>query len=354
MMNSSSNSSGNHPMEGVNNTSNSSGSGGEVLGGGDTNMKSADNCNDDTAQNFRQSSKSEMMREDSNNNCSGKFDTIQDESSCNESDSSGDDEDDIPEIVDLQKALEYLVSERDIEKIYNGIISTSHSTNATAQSDKENNKDNDDEQLHMIPSLVNRILMENFSQEPLTTNQQQQNQNDTSCAQKDISRKQRHKLTQLLLAVIVEFAEPYFVRVAQYKDQERARKIQQKKQKKEMKEADEKKRSATQPKEDTSDQSLEFDERAVSWATSCIKQLIEYPGPAEVSIPASLDSLFGDNNINSDENDQKQMSLEDHHIPELDALLAATGKHDAMEMEQDFQRAILQGLQSRLLHMGIE
>jgi len=30
-------------MEGVNNTLNSSGSGGEVLGGGDTNMKSADN-----------------------------------------------------------------------------------------------------------------------------------------------------------------------------------------------------------------------------------------------------------------------------------------------------------------------
>ena len=35
-------------------------------------------------------------------------------------DDSSDDEDDIPEIVDLQKALEYLVSERDIENIYNG------------------------------------------------------------------------------------------------------------------------------------------------------------------------------------------------------------------------------------------
>jgi len=207
----------------------------------------------------------------------------------------------------------------------------------------------------MIPNLVNRILMECYTQQqPSSTNQQQQN-NDTSCAQKDISRKQRHKLTQLLLAVIVEFAEPYFVKVAKYKDQERARKIQQKKQKKEM-EADEmnkKKRSAQPQKDDTSDPSLEFDERAISWATSCIKQLIEYTGPAEVpSIARSIDSLFGDNN-NADEIDQ--MSIEDHHIPELDALLAATGKHDAMEMEQDFQHAILQGVQSRLLlqHMGI-
>jgi len=84
--------------------------------------------------------------------------------------------------------------------------------------------------------------------------------------------------------------------------------------------------------------------------------LIEYPGPAFPSSASGLDGLFGDNNnaegISENENDQ-QMSLEDHHIPELDALLAATGKHDAMEMEQDFQRAILQGLQSRLLHMGI-
>jgi len=105
--------------------------------------------------------------------------------------------------------------------------------------------------------------MECYSQQPTATNQQQDN--DTSCAQKDISRKQRHKLTQLLLAVIVEFAEPYFVRVARYKDQERARKIQQKKQKKEMNEADEmnKKKSALPQKDDTSDPSLEFDENGL-------------------------------------------------------------------------------------------
>jgi len=347
-MNSSSNSSGKRPMEGLNNAANSFDSGGE-LGGDDMSMKSVNNCNDETTQKFTHSSNSEMVREDRDNN-SNYCDDIQDQSSCND-DSSDDDEEDLSEIVDLQKALEYLVSERDIEKIYNGIISTSHSSNAEQQqSDKEKNTNNDDEQLNMIPNLVNRILMECYSQQPLTTNQ---NNNDTSCAQKDITRKQRHKLTQLLLAVIVEFAEPYFVKVAKYKDQERARKIQQqKKQKMEMKaDAEMNKKQSAQPKEDNTSPSLEFDERAISWATSCIKQLIEYPGSSISSSSSGLDSLFGDDD-NADENDQ-QMSLEDHHIPELDALLAATGKHDAMEMEQDFQRAILQGLQSRLLHMGI-
>jgi len=338
-------------MDGLNDTANSASSGG-VLGGGDTNMKTNDIC-DDTAQKFPQSLTSEMIRDNKDNNQSNDCDNIQDDSDCSDdcSDDS-DDEEDMPEIVDLQKALEYLVSERDIEKIYSGIISTSHS-NATAQSNQEKNTNVTDEQLHMIPNLVNRILMECYSQQPPDTINQQNN--DTSCAQKDISRKQRHKLTQLLLAVIVEFAEPYFVRVAQYKDQKRARKIQQKKQKTEMKSDDEmnKKRSAQPQKDDTSP-SLEFDERAISWATSCIKQLIEFPGPSEVPLTArSMDNLFDDNNINETEIDE-QTSLEDHHIPELDALLAATGKHDAMKMEQDFQRAILQGLQSRLLHMGIE
>ena len=89
-------------------------------------------------------------------------------------------------------------------------------------------------------------------------------------------------------------------------------------------------------------------------ATLCIKQLIEYPGPSTVSSASRMDSTNSNDNSNADESDQQ--SLEDHHIPELDALLAATGKHDAMEMEQDFQRAILQGLQSRLLlqHMGLD
>ena len=48
--------------------------------------------------------------------------------------------------------------------------------------------------------------------------------------------------------------------------------------------------------------------------------------------------------------------LDDGHIiPELDALLSASGEHDGMKMEECIQSALLQGLQSRRLlqHMGI-
>ena len=51
MINSCSNSSGKHSMEGLNNATNSSGSGGEVLGGGDMGMKS-DNCKDGTKKKY--------------------------------------------------------------------------------------------------------------------------------------------------------------------------------------------------------------------------------------------------------------------------------------------------------------
>ena len=82
------------------------------MGGGDVSMKSADNCND--TQKISESSNSEM-RDDRDNNHSGNSNTMQEDCICNDSDSSDDDEDDILEIVDLQKALEYLFSERYIE-----------------------------------------------------------------------------------------------------------------------------------------------------------------------------------------------------------------------------------------------
>ena len=89
MMNSNSNSSGKRQIEGLlNNTTKSSGSD-VALGGGDMSMKSDNICNDDT-QKLSQSSNSEMMREDRDNNCSGKFDDMQ-ESGCSDSDSSDSD-----------------------------------------------------------------------------------------------------------------------------------------------------------------------------------------------------------------------------------------------------------------------
>ena len=60
------------------------------------------------------------------------------------------------------------------------------------------------------------------------------------------------------------YSEPYFARVARYKDQERARKIQQKKKKKEMKADDEMNMKKSALPNDTSDPSLEFDERAIA------------------------------------------------------------------------------------------
>ena len=73
-----------------------------------------------------------------------------------------------------------------------------------------------------------------------------------------------------------------------------------------------KKKSALPKEDDTSNPSLEFDERAISWATSCIKQLIEYPGP---SISASgLESSIDNNNADSTSEIDQQTSLEDHHI----------------------------------------
>ena len=99
-MNSSSNSSGKHPMKGPNNTKNGSGSG-VVLGGGDKSMKSANNCKDDT-QKFPQSSNSEMMREDG---ISGTKFGIQEDSDSNVDDSdSSDEKEDISEIG-LKKIL---------------------------------------------------------------------------------------------------------------------------------------------------------------------------------------------------------------------------------------------------------
>ena len=45
--------------------------------------------------------------------------------------------------------------------------------------------------------------------------------------------------------------------------------------------------------------------------------------------------------------------IESYHIPELDALLAATGPHDGLEAEERMQNALMHGLQSRRLLQSI-
>ena len=87
-----------------------------------------------------------------------------------------------------------------------------------------------------------------------------------------------------------------------------------------------------------------FDERAISWATSCIKQLLQ---PTLCPTTLSNSSNTTVNQLNNDTmNDHLDNGL---IIPELDAILSASGEHDGMEMEECIQSALLQGLQCQLL-----
>ena len=168
------------------------------------------------------------------------------------------------------------------------------------------------------------------------------------------SRTQKDKMTKLLIAVIVEFAEPYFVRVARRKQQERDKLLllqQQKKQRIEEKQMTKKKHSqSTVLQDECQSSSFGFDERAISWASTCIKQLLQLTSPS-ILLPNTSSTT-----VNQLNNDTMNDHLDDGHIiPELDALLSASGEHDGMKMEECVQSALLQGLQShRLLQqMGI-
>ena len=160
------------------------------------------------------------------------------------------------------------------------------------------------------------------------------------------SRTQKDKMTKLLIAVIVEFAEPYFVRMAQYKKLERDKLLLVQQQKKQMQTSEKKmtkkkfQSTGTVAQDDKTTPLFEFDERAVSWATSCIKQLLQTP---------SSSSTVNITNKNGEDTPLNDPVYDGHIIPELDALLSASGEHDGMEMEECMQSALLQGLQGRRL-----
>jgi len=264
-------------------------------------------------------------------------------SECDEDES---DVEDAAEMADLQRALEYLVSERDIEKVYNGDgkqpqksnddkdVSRSNADNAAAN--RQDGGLREDEQPCMIPNLVNRILMEHYS--PGNQRNIRNIRNDATAKKDCMTRNQRDRMTQLLLAVIVEFCEPYFARMARRKQRERT---QKQKQRQEKKQKPKKPRGDNAAKQSEAQPSLGFDERAVSWATSCVKQLLQ-PAPS-TSLPP------GTRIAETTENGHADLA-DDTRIPELDALLAASGPHDGLEMEQRMQDAMLQGLQAcRLL-----
>eukprot|EP00578_Thalassiosira_sp_NH16_P003403 CAMPEP_0181140888 /NCGR_PEP_ID=MMETSP1071-20121207/35536_1 /TAXON_ID=35127 /ORGANISM="Thalassiosira sp., Strain NH16" /LENGTH=142 /DNA_ID=CAMNT_0023227853 /DNA_START=26 /DNA_END=451 /DNA_ORIENTATION=+ len=121
-----------------------------------------------------------------------------------------------------------------------------------------------------------------------------------------MTREQRDKMTQLLIAVIVEFAEPpsrdtygiLHMRLQQRQQQQQQRQKRREKNTNRTREEEEEKEKTTVKDDDSqrgggnvadndttdarSSAHLDFDDRAVVWATSCLNQLLHSPPPAPV------------------------------------------------------------------------
>jgi hypothetical protein len=120
---------------------------------------------------------------------------------------------------------------------------------------------------------------------------------------------QKILMTQLLIAVIIEFVEPHFVRMS--KSREGSGTMS--------------KKSTKEVSSESSGSGYGFSKRAVAWATSCLSCLLQ-------------------TSLSTDEST---------HIPELDALLGATGEMDGMKIEELIRRSILCGVTgSRLNDLG--
>lgn len=248
-----------------------------------------------------------------------------------------DDEHDISEIRELQVALEYLISDerrQSYSSINNEAPSTTTSSSTTQQHHVKSGGDAEDETLCMIPNLVNRVLTEHYSPRLLSQ----------TYKRRDISYSTSEKMTQLLIAVIVEFAEPYFVRITKRRDEERKMQLNNKEQQNSQVEMKKKRRSKKRKvvedenKMQSSSKKVGFEDRAVSWATNCLKVLLQ----------PSLSAL-----TTSDNTEEEKNALDDDlHIPELDAFLAATGANDGNEMEKRMQQALLLGMHGRSMFMS--
>jgi hypothetical protein len=245
-----------------------------------------------------------------------------------------DDEHDISEIIrELQVALEYLISD-ERRQSYSSINNEATSTTTTEQHHVKSGVDAEDETLCVIPNLVNRVLTEHYS--PRLSSQ--------TYKRRDISYSTCEKMTQLMIAVIVEFAEPYFVRITKRRDEERKMQLHNKEQISQMertkKRAGKKRKVAEdENKMQSSSEKVGFEDRAVSWATNCLKVLLQ------PSLSASKNS--GDN-----KEEEKNALDDDLHIPELDAFLAATGANDGNEMEKRMQQALLLGMHARSMFVS--
>ena len=251
-----------------------------------------------------------------------------------EEEGSGDDRDDVDEIVELRRALEYLVSDADDDGRRRGSIDqvSSRRPNGVAAKvvEPDREKTRHEQQRYMIPNLVNRVLMEHYS-----TNHRRETSQDPDAHARNMTIQQTETLTTLLLAVIVEYAEPHFVRVALHRERERKKLLLSQQQKKTRQDRKKMPRSTAENAHCRAEEYSDFDDRAVSWATTCIHQLIKPPASSSPKI--------------GNESDDCYRSGDGYNIPALDALLAASGPHDGMALEKRMQSALVDGLQGRRL-----
>lgn len=229
------------------------------------------------------------------------------------------------EIVDLRRALECLITRRGVEEVLCNKLETSPQD--------VSGRLLEDEELIAIPNLVNRVLLEHYSSNS-TTNGGPRVEN------RNWTKHQKSTVTQLLLAVIIEFSEPYFIRMTLREEQERLLLLhQQRNNENKMTTMTTNNNGASKQNCSSLDKDVKFDKRAVAWATSCIHQLLQQP---QKSVVVDLSKTTGDKNSNDDDND-------DYVINELDALLAASGTHDGKPMQERIQCALMNGLNGRRL-----
>lgn len=245
-------------------------------------------------------------------------------------------EENLTEIKDLQHALEYLISDERQSSLTNNNDDqekpkeSSVTTSATAQHSNKSGVDANDNTLCQIPNLVNRILVEHYSSLP-------PGQSHKSKRREDIPYAAREKMTQLIIAVIVEFAEPYFVRKIGRRQEERLKLLVRDKGEPEPQKKKSKRRKGVEEDNVTVSSKLRFEDRALAWATQCLKLLLQ----------PSLSPAKGVRNANNNNNKNEESVKNDLHIPELDALLAATGSNDGYAIEQRIQQSLLLGVQAR-------
>ena len=244
-------------------------------------------------------------------------------------------------IVDLRRALEYLITRRDADASYSNRPETSSSTHQPQDVSGRLTR-RDEEELTAIPKLVNRILMEHYY--PSNSS------NDPPRVENGKwTKHQKNTVTRLLLAVIVEFSEPYFIRMTLREEHQGRLLLLQRQQQRNNENKTTTTTTTTTSNNDASlqncsslDKDVKFDNRAVAWATSCIHQLL-FRQPRQSS-GGDFTKETGDNIMNGN-NDCNS----DYTIPELDALLAASGPHDGITMQERIHCALMNGLNGRRL-----